>query len=389
MSGGAPRDEGLTLVELMVTLLLAALLTSGLFFMLSGQGETYAGQRRGLEVQTGVWGAMEYLQRQLRLAGHGFGGCPGGAVVQWDRADGTKPSPYVGLRVHNGCDLLATPPAACPSAASPDAPDSFSVAYSERFSTPADHGVPLAKAMPTTSAVTFVRIAEGFQKDDLVVLREPGTTKACVLLRLTADPQPTGSSYSLQHQPDGLYNPPGGRNIFPAEGYSLAARVARLGRSASPGVRHFAVDRRQPTPRLVTWTSASPNPAADVAGLEVVAEGVEDLQIAWACDADDDGELTEGATPAGRRDDEWGGNVANDTPPACGEHPVAQVRLTLIGRSASPTPGSRLGHRPAAEDRPAGTVADDLRRSGGVGTYVRRVLVAVVQPTNLALGAAP
>lgn len=68
-------QRGITLIELMVSLLLAAMLSAGIFYMMSGQTRTYNTQMKSLTTQENLWGAMEYLQRQVRMAGYGFGGC--------------------------------------------------------------------------------------------------------------------------------------------------------------------------------------------------------------------------------------------------------------------------------------------------------------------------
>lgn len=99
-------------------------------------------------------------------------------------------------------------------------------------------------------------------------------------------------------------------------------------------------------PRLITWSTINANPAADKTNLEVVADGMEDMQIVWACDDDLDGLYQENTSDLAN--DEWANNVASDNPPACGRPEV--VRLTLIARSASSDMWDKTGHRPTAED---------------------------------------
>lgn len=381
------HDAGLTIIELMISLLLASVLTSGVFYMVSGQTKTYRSEVSKVGLQQNMSGAAEYLARQIRMAGYGFGRCPGGVVNQWDGAAGTTASTYRAVQFYNSCNLRTTAPASCPTApiGNPDAPDSFTVTYAQTDSI-ASSGVRIVNAMPASSANIEVNAPGGFKQGDIVALWQPGTTTACTLMRLTHDPQAIGGggvpSYHLQHHPDGLYNPPGGQNIFPAGGYGAGTLVINLTRgNAIP--RHFAVDTTTNPSRLVTWTTANADPSSDTANLEPIADNVEDMQVAWACDVNNDGAYDEGATVADRTTDEWGGNVANDTLPTCGVRPIGLVRLTIIARGASPEMDNKLGFRPAAEDRAAGSASEDLSATSNMGTYTRRTVSLTAAPYNL------
>ena len=113
---------------------------------------------------------------------------------------------------------------------------------------------------------------------------------------------------------------------------------------------------------------------------QVLADGIEDLQIAYACDltpvAPDgpDGVMSEGNDAASRLGDEWTYNVAGDVPPAACVRPQA-VRLTLIARTVDGDDnlaGATNNMKPAAEDGVAGT-KDNFRH---------RVLTTMVSPRN-------
>jgi hypothetical protein len=54
--------------------------------------------------------------------------------------------------------------------------------------------------------------------------------------------------------------------------------------------------------------TADPN-----ADFEVIADNIEDMQIAWGCDADNDGIIEEDPAPGNRNNDEWVGNYAGGT----------------------------------------------------------------------------
>ncbi len=399
MKPGGPRvraEAGMTLVELMVAILLAAILTAGLFYMMSGQSRTYTAQVKTMGLQQNLWGAMEYIQRQVRMAGYGFGGCPLSAdsrwpspVVQaWDASKGSvAESSIVAVAVFNGCNLLAykgsyPPPASCKAG---PGDDSLAIAIASGDAIGGLAGVRLTKQMRDTDDSCTVAVAGSFATGDLAVLWEVGSTgKRCLLQKVTG--VTATAPATIAFAPDGVYNVASPLDM-PSGGYangSLLIRYRAAGESPEP--MKFAIDHSVDPPRLVQWVKP------DRSDLEVVADGIEDMQVAWACDTAGGalaGVLEEGATETAKRSDEWAYNVATDTLPACGSNAMAAVRITLIARAASPEAGEkgpaggvRGGFRPAAEDRPAGTVADDLAASGGLGTYRRAKLTVQVRPRN-------
>jgi hypothetical protein len=90
---------------------------------------------------------------------------------------------------------------------------------------------------------------------------------------------------------------------------------------------------------------------------EVLSDGIEDLQVAYACDNNpDDGELPDGVPT--KLTDEWILNVAADPIPANCNRPDA-VRITLIARSLTADTllsGVTSNKKPAVEDGAAGAV---------------------------------
>jgi hypothetical protein len=138
----------------------------------------------------------------------------------------------------------------------------------------------------------------------------------------------------------------------------------------------FAIDRTgAPTvpPRLTM------NRLDGTAGPQVLAEGIEDLQIAYACDLQPagtpDGVLTEGTGVLSRRADEWTYNESGDVEPVGCQWPTA-VRITIIARSL--TEDSTLANVPDGNAKPA---AED-GAAGAADLYRHRVMTATVYPRN-------
>lgn len=110
----------------------------------------------------------------------------------------------------------------------------------------------------------------------------------------------------------------------------------------------------------------------NVANALPLAEGVEDLQIAYGFDNDGDGVVTEKGAAA--NDDEWLYNFPGET--GLGTWlPVnlRKVRVTIVATSTSVDTGATMPVRPAEEDHAAGT---------STAGFVRRVLRTEIAVRN-------
>jgi len=408
------HQSGLTLIELMVSVLLALMLTSGLFYMMSSQQKTYTSQLSALDSQENLWGAMEYIQGQIRKAGYGWAGCItdptngiyAPVVQRWNGVslctnipEGcVMPDPdTVAINVANGTNFYTGV-----VYASGDGPDSFSVAYASDPNARALTAVRLASRAPEATAFILTNSpgtppAPGLiVQGDLLVLWQHGSAKFCTMIEVSGPPTDTNPPYGPHSIPfaynGGLYNPENGKHdyIFHGSGYAPSSLVMKVGTSAATDIKthFFAIDDtgsqsgspQSYPPRLVTFQQDS---AGDPINLEVIAENIEDMQISWACDQVQDGTLDEGTNAGARVGDDWAHNVASDTLPACSVYdPIKAVRITLIARTTS-TIQSKIGHRPASEDRAAGTAAQDQAATGNMGTFGRAVLTSIVKPRNI------
>ena len=89
------RTAGLTLVELMVTLVIGGIVSSAAFMFFVGQRRVYSTQGKILDMQQNLWGAMDAMTRFLRSAGMGMTGC----VAAADPPPGSATAPLTGLRI--------------------------------------------------------------------------------------------------------------------------------------------------------------------------------------------------------------------------------------------------------------------------------------------------
>src|SRR5437667_10818582 len=98
-------DSGLTLIELMITIIVAALVAASTFVFFAGQQRIYDTQTKLLNVQQNVTAAMELLTRYESASGTGMRGC-----VRPD-TDGPGPDPGDAAPVGPSTPLTAAPAA--------------------------------------------------------------------------------------------------------------------------------------------------------------------------------------------------------------------------------------------------------------------------------------
>jgi hypothetical protein len=239
--------------------------------------------------------------------------------------------------------------------------------------------VPLLEAVAPDATSARLPSCAALEDGDRVLLWEPGSDKACTLLRAVRDPRSIRGSCILRFPPAAGHVPPEGlARILPPGGYAAGTRVMRPGQREEPF--KFSIDRRprEPglAPRLVRWRRS------DRRDLEVVAEGVEEMHLAWACDENGDGLFTEGDTEAGKRGDEWGNNVQGDVAPAClsppgcrgsgcARVPIGMVRISLRAWLPPGSPPEAQGAR------------REWRGSRSATEGGRLLLTGTVRPQNL------
>ena len=369
-------QAGLTLVELMITIVIASIVAASTFTFFVGQRRVYDTQMKVLNTQQNLWAAMETLTRFVRAAGMGVYGC----VSPTDPTPTGATMPATGLRVFQkstGTAMRLAPIWINNGAAG--APDAITVVFGAgSFGNFTDTNLLGTVTAPTSAVTTTAGRSTIFRAGEFMVLLDntaapagpPTGDRGCTLFQITGiDP----TTDSLQHASTSIWN----------AGIDIAGLVPFTytgGATPTAGVRdfgtlnwvQFSIDTTGQSPRLMM------NRLDGSAGPQILADGIEDLQIAYACDLDPpapgDGAFGEGTDTATKKADEWTYNVAGDVPPAACNRPQA-VRLTIVARSTeadTTLAGLTTNAKPAVEDGAAG--ARD--------TFRHRVLTTTVYPRN-------
>jgi prepilin-type N-terminal cleavage/methylation domain-containing protein len=389
-------DAGLTLVELMVTLVVASLVAASTYVFFTGQQRLYDTQTKLLNVQQSVTAAMEMLTRYVRVAGAGMTGCVRISTGPLDPGDPPPVSastalgnaPATGLRAYlNGTGVVRIPPVWIVDGVA-GGPDTLTIAFGNGsfgnwFDAPLRD--PIAADTPTAALTVIdpvlpatVPYTSLFRVNDFAVLLDVAATvnrpgllndRGCTLYQVTG----ITPSNTLAHANTSPWNPAGNVVGMMPFGYTTGTTTG-----TGSALRHFGT---------LNWVRFAIRPAAGTAppaltmqrldlgtAAQVLADGIEDLQVAYACDLNNDGDLAEG--PA-KTTDEWQLNANLEIPPAVNCYRPAAIRLTLIARSL--TPDSLLlsvtsNVKPAAENGAAGATNDQFRH---------RVLTTTVFPRNL------
>jgi type II secretory pathway pseudopilin PulG len=459
----------MTLVELMVTMVIASIVAASTFMFFAGQQRVYETQTKMLNVQQNVWAAMEVLSRFVRAEGSGMYGCvrPVGGIVPSpplrrgtgiasDDSDDPPVVPAISAGVVTVHDLSLRPNAGLRAYDRPHnttqripplwivdqvagtdssvigivpGTDVVTVAFGNRSSgTNFDSALAAAVADTNSAIITAAPNAVMFQQGEFILLvGEQGlglgvgfvSDIGCTLLQITGV---TTATNTLSHASDSsavcppppsngctgsVWNPSGApvAGMIPGNGY-LAYVPGSVPQNPNTGVRNFGqfwwvrfavrtkdqYDNYFPglTQGVPVLTMERLDGAASTNGAQVLAEGIEDLQVAFACDINGNGVLDDGS-PSKILDD-WTLNDANDpieTSNARKCNQPSAVRLTLVARSLTEDNGidakATFNSPPTIENhlRPACCDPDRLPpTSTCCDQYRRRVLSTTVYPRN-------
>jgi len=451
--GQRAPEKGMTLVELMITMIIASIVAASTFMFFTGQQRVYETQTKMLNVQQNVWAAMEVLSRFVRSEGSGMYGCvrPVGGIVASpppNRSLGVNPDnsddppvvppnpagvvtvhdlasrPNAGLRAYNAAtgQVQRIPPLWIVDQVDPNQPstagivggtDVITVAFGNRSSGTNFDSPLLGAVTPTSYGVApLTGNATMFQPGEFIVLI--GTPPmggivsdlGCTLFQITTvtttlNHASGGTSACLPPPTTGctssVWNPP-------ATVASLVPDTYTPTPSTTSGIRNFGdfwwvrfAIRTKTQAGVPLTTLGMPGVTHDIpvltmeridgsptTGPQVLAEGIEDLQVAYACDPNADGVLTEGPNTA---TDEWMLNDPNDviaTNNALKCNQPSAVRLTLVARSLTEDNGIDAtltdNGRPKVENHAVHTPDNNFYT--GRDQFRRRVLTTTIYPRN-------
>ena len=366
---------------MLVTITIASFITAATFAFFAGQQRIYDTQSKVLGVQQNLWSAMDTVSRYVRLAGKGMLGCvrPDSDAAGPDPGDpvcGGATAPQTGLRAwRSDTGFMRIAPLWIKNGAA-GAPDTLTIAYGLNSSgnfTDATLANDVQANRTTVPINVLANETLGFRAGEFMMLIERSQAngdRGCTLFQVTGTTP--GTNTVLKDSTGSIWNPV-------ADVAAMVPFAYIGGASPTGGVRNFgelvwiqfAIDSSGSAPPRLTM-----NRLDGTRGPEVLADGVEDMQIAYACDVKNgapDGNLDEGTDSATRRTDEWTYNEGGDVEPVGCNRPDA-IRITLVARSLAPdtTLAAALGNaKPAAEDGAAGAVDQYRHRVATIAIYPR------------------
>lgn len=315
----ARRQAGFTMVELMVSLVLVSLVVALLMQVAVAMLAGFKEQREAMELSRNARAGLEFLSEAVRNASAG--------VTTGDARDATSCNPVVGITVTNASD----------------GPDAVELVY-------ASGGVvtSVRNAVDGASSELTVVDATGIVAGDVVIVSDGLVGRLLPVTSVAPQGNVTVLGTDASRCP-GVPVPSAG---FAPGSLVVRARYARLAvEVGADGVPMLTIDP----------DGQGPSPS------EILAEGVEDLQVAVGVDLDGDGGLTD----AGDTADEWFYNAVGDPdPPPITDGRWRALRVTVTARDLY-----RRGEsaRPAAEDHGAGALDAHRRRTLSTQIEIRNL----------------
>jgi len=313
-AGNRHPEAGFTLIEVMAAMVIFIIAMTAVFATFISQQKSFTTQSRVAEIQQNLREGVEFIMRDIRMAGYGIPPPPDNVTINV-----TIPNNVVAAGVTTMRGLYAKD--------NTTGPDQIYVLY--RFDMDANQPPTLlSSGMGTSSTAISVSSITGFANGDLILLASDTNAD---LFQITAAP----SGNTLPHDTAG-FNAAAAHPTFPAGGYlTNPATVVAKARFA----RYFidtATDPAHPTLMVDRMDGQTPQPVAD---------DVEDLQLTYGIDT---------SVPADGIVDAWTATPADPSQ-------IRQVRLQMMGRARLPDK-DWSETRPALGNRAGGTTADGYRR---------------------------
>lgn len=313
------RTRGFTLIELMVSMALFGLIAAGAMSLVLSGARTQSRSARVDVAQTSLRSAIDFITRDV------VGASAGAKTGLLTLANGTTVNAVV--LTHNGDG--------------PNGADSLEL-YTVDGSTAAQLTSAVG-AGGNSLPITYEQSSSGATGQFLSVLPYPAYVQVSDLssgsiVKLNAV---TSTALTLGENLPAGYAANGW--VLPSRHVTYAISNTLFGAAATGNAQMLTMD--------VNGSGAQP-----------LAEGVEDLQVAYGFDNDGNGVITDdnGATAGG---DEWLYNAAGETLGTWSIANLRTIRVTLVVKGTSVEGGQQnLPARPAAEDHAGGTVDGFIRR---------------------------
>jgi prepilin-type N-terminal cleavage/methylation domain-containing protein len=325
------KTRGFTLIELMISMALFGLIASGAMTLVLSAARSQAHSARVDVAQSALRAGIDFITRDVMMTGGGAQNgvivIPGGATVnavRFDVAanDSTSAPDTLELWLTDGS------PAAQLSSAVAAGATTLPISY--------EQGATRSFSATTTPFQSYVQLSDANFNSAIVV----------------ALSNVSGNTLTIGALPSG----------FAANAWVLPSKhvVYSVSTTQFANIGNVATNNTSVLMMTVNGTA------------QPLAEGVEDLQIAYGFDTDGNGVLTDN----GSSSDEWLYNNAADTAGSFTIGQLRAIRITIVAKSTVVDTGAQTyGARPAAEDRAAGS-------SDG---FVRRVLRTEIAVRNFNL----
>jgi len=333
-------QRGFTLIELMVSLVLFAVVTAGLLSVAVTMANGYSDQEVTVDTETSSRASIDFISDALRGASPGV---PLNTIINLDKA-----SCDVGaISVENNIPSLNPTVYGNTS-------DKLTMVYASGSVV-----TTLASAYTGPGTVTVVDGSQ-FAVDDFVVITNLDTGHLMHVSAVLGNQLTFDSNLCLTPN-------------LPVGGYAVGSLVVRAQRAS------FFIDAIDGVPVLMMDADADGARFAP----EPIAEGIEDLEVALGVDSNADGKLTNTAGTASEDNttvngDEWIGNFAGELPASptvfVPTTSLRAVRISLVARTAREYTGVNTFNLGALEDRAA---------NAGTDNYRRRALSTIVEIRNL------
>lgn len=235
------RERGFSLLEVMVALALASVLAVAAFTVFFNSQRATGRVQRVIENRQNSRTAIQLMERDLRMAGSGWGeinvdGCYGGTAISV-----APVTPFYG-----GSDTAS---------------DTLGIIGGW------DAATSLKSAMANTSSNIVVKSVSGFATNDFCVVTNG---EVAHLFQVTGV---NSSTLQLSHATSSPYNVSGGHLNWPAGGYKVGAKVYRASWAS------YQVDTlSNPRDQLVRWTQGSTR--------QVVAYNVAQFRVSYLLTSD-------------------------------------------------------------------------------------------------------